>query len=96
MAFVRLAFFPEGTEEQYRALAGAMGNLSRPQGRLAFATGPVTGGWQVVQIWRSRAELDAFNAAYLLPTLAKLGSTGFPVAPHVVDFEPVDLATSPD
>jgi hypothetical protein len=94
VALVRLAFFPEGTHQQYRALARAIGNPPPPPGRLAFASGPVPGGWQVVQIWRSRAELEAFNAAYLLPAMTHLGTAGFPRAPVVVDFEPVDLATS--
>jgi hypothetical protein len=97
MPLVRMAFFPNGTHEQYKALARAMGSTPPPQGRLAFATGQVPGGWQVVQIWRSRAELEAFNTAYLQPAMARLGTEGFREPPHVIDFEPADLAIfSPD
>ena len=58
-----------------------------PPGRLVFAVGEVAGGLQVVQVWTSRAALDAFNAAVFLPALARLGGAGFPAPPTVVDFE---------
>lgn len=91
MTLVRLAFFPGGTEEQYRRLAAAMGEPRPPADRLVFAAGPVPGGWQVLQVWRTRAALDEFNAAHLFPAMQGLGAAGFPEPPRVVDFDPVDL-----
>ncbi|MVA75799.1 hypothetical protein GC722_07155 [Auraticoccus sp. F435] len=95
MTFARLAFFPGGTVEHYRALETAIGPVPRPDGRLVFAAGPAPGGWQVVQIWRSKDELDAFNAAVFLPAVARLGGTGFPRPPVVTDWEPAELELSP-
>lgn len=96
MTFVRMAFFPAGTEEHYRRLADVMGDRSPPAGRLAFACGPVPGGWQVIQVWQSRAALEAFNTAHLFPAFRQLGAGGFPEPPVVVDFEPTDLQLRDD
>ena len=92
MAFVRLAFFPEGRQAHYDALAQALAQVPVPQGRLVFAAGPADGGWQVVQVWSSRQELDAFNAAHLVPALRAVGAAGFPRPPRVTDFETAELS----
>lgn len=91
MTFVRMAFFPGGSEEHYRRLSVAMKDGSPPAERLLFACGPVPGGWQVIQIWKSRAALEAFNSAHLFPAFRRLGTNGFPEPPRVIDFEPVDM-----
>lgn len=85
MTFVRTAFFPGGTAAHYAALGEAMGQVPVPEGRVAFLAGPTDGGWLVVQVWRSREELDAFNAGHLLPALRLLGDRGFPSPPEVRD-----------
>ena len=69
--------------------------LDSPPGRLVFAAGPVTGGWQVVQVWESRELLDAFNRDVFFPALARMASAGgfaFPAPPTVIDFEPAMLS----
>lgn len=91
MTFIRLAYFPGGTEAQYQALAAAIGDVPAPPGRVMFAAGPVEGGWQVVQVWDSREQLDAFNRSVLAPATASIGAAGFPKAPAVTDFEPADF-----
>ena len=96
MAFARLAFFPDGTAEQYDALAAEVGDAGlAPEGRLVFAAGQAPGGWQVVQVWTSYDELEAFNAAVFFPALQRLGDAGFPEIPTVVDFETHDLVLAP-
>ena len=95
MALVRLALFPGGTSEHYAALAEALGAQGDAPGRLVFAAGPVDGGWQVVQIWRSREELDAFNTAVLRPAMTAAGGP-FPAPPQVVDFETLELDVRSD
>ena len=89
MVFVRLALFPGATAEQYAALATTAGSVA-PAHRLFFAAGPVEDGWQVVQAWRSRADLDDFNRRVLFPAYAELGGSPFPTAPVVTDFEAAD------
>lgn len=68
------------------ALTKALRDAPAPAGRLLFAAGPVDGGWQVVQVWSSQAELDAFNREHFLPALASLGTGGFPAPPTLTDF----------
>ncbi|WP_434439292.1 hypothetical protein [Lentzea sp. E54] len=91
MAFVRLAFFPGATAEHFADLAKEIGD-EVPDGRLLFAAGPGDGGWQVVQVWQSKDELDAFNQAVLFPAFARLGERGFPAPSQVTDFESAYLA----
>ena len=95
MAFVRLAFFPGGTPEHYRALERALGDAPSPPGRRVFAVGALDDGLQVVQVWESKAQLDAFNAEWLAPAMARVGSAGFPAPPTVTDFESLDLDIGP-
>ena len=92
MSFVRLAFFPDSTRQQYDALAAALPPGPVPRGRLLFAAGPVRGGWQVVQVWSSRELLEDFNRAVFRPALDRAGSAGLSTTPVVTDFEPVALS----
>ena len=90
MAFARLAFFPNGTAEQYAALTDALGDGGHaPDGRLFFAAGEAPGGWQTVQVWASFEALEAFDTEVFLPALDRIGDRGFPEVPQVVDFETV-------
>ncbi|QLY33735.1 hypothetical protein [Nocardia huaxiensis] len=91
MTFVRLAFFPGGTEAHYRAIGDALGEYAPPAGRILFTAGPVEGGWQVVQVWERKDQLDAFNQAVFFPAVASLGGGGFPQPPRVTDFDAADL-----
>ena len=94
MVFVRLAFFPGGTAEHYAALQAVVDAPAPPE-RYFFAAGPVDGGWQVVQAWRSQEDLEAFNDAVLVPAYAALGGPPFPQPPAVTDFTSVQTAPPP-
>ncbi|NHA67052.1 hypothetical protein [Phycicoccus flavus] len=85
MAFVRLAFFPGGTAAHEQVLADALVGAPEPPGRLLFASGAVEGGWQVVQVWTSREELDAFNRDWFLPAWREVAGASFPAPPEVRD-----------
>lgn len=87
MALLRLAFFPEGTAEQWAVVRSAVGDRPPPEARLAFAAGPCEGGWQVMQLWQSRADLEHFNEQVYRPAMAQMGGRGFPHAPAVRDIE---------
>lgn len=87
MTFIRLAFFPEGTAEDYAAVADAMGVTEAPEGRLLFTAGAARDGWQVVQVWRTRQGLERVNRTMFLPALAAMSAPGFPRPPEVTDFE---------
>lgn len=87
MAFLRLAFFPGGTAEQWAAALQAIGDIPPPEGRRALAAGPVDDGWQVMQLWDSREDLEGFNRATFFPASADLSGHGFTQAPAVRDID---------
>ena len=89
MAFLRLAFFPGGTAEQWAAVVGSLGEVPPPEGRRAFAAGAVEDGWQVMQLWDNREGLERFNREVFLPSVAGLGDRGFAQAPVVRDIDTV-------
>ena len=90
MAFLRLAFFPGGTAQHWAAVGQAVGDIDGPTARRAFAAGPAEGGWQVMQLWDTREDLERFNLDVYFPAVAKLGGMGFPQAPIVRDVSTVD------
>ena len=92
MAFARLALFPGGTQQQHEAVAEALGDAhTKADGRILFAAGPVPAGWQILQIWESRENLEAWAQAYLGDAFAKAGSRGYSTPPSITDFELTDL-----
>jgi hypothetical protein len=60
-----------------------------PDGLLFHASGPVDGGWGVLDFWESRAHFDRFAEERIGPAMAAIGATGqkpdvheFPVHEH--------------
>jgi len=60
-----------------------------PDGLLFHASGPVDGGWGVLDFWESRAHFDRFAQERIGPAMAALGMEGgspeiheFPVHEH--------------
>src|SRR5947209_20247026 len=50
------------TEEQFDAAHDHINpDRSNPQGMLFHASGPIEGGWGVIDFWESRADFDAFQ-----------------------------------
>jgi hypothetical protein len=92
MAFARLALFPNGTEEQHRAIVEALGDAQvNPDGRILFAAGPTEEGWHILQIWESREQLEQWVQQYLGAAFAAVGGRGYPAPPRITDFEVHDL-----
>jgi hypothetical protein len=89
MAFMRLAFFPNGSEDHWEAVVAEVGDVLPPVARRAFAAGPAEGGWQVMQLWDSRADLEQFNDEVFLPAILRLGERGFPQPPTIRDVDTV-------
>ena len=49
------------TQEQFDAVNAAIDPASNPPAGLIFhASGPIDGGWGVIDFWESRAAFDAF------------------------------------
>src|SRR5450755_4244055 len=54
-----------------------------PDGLIFHASGPVDGGWGVLDFWQSREHFDRFAAERIGPAMAAIGATG---APEVHEF----------
>ena len=94
MAYARLAMFPGGTAEQAQTVAEELGQTNiDPPGRILFGAGPVDGGYQIIQVWESRADLDSFLEASFRPAMERLAQAGrgWTSAPVVTDVELHDL-----
>ena len=72
-----------GTAEQIDRLNAAIDpDGNPPEGILFHASGPVEGGWGVLDFWESRAHFDAFAAERIGPAMATLGVPGGPPDIH--------------
>ena len=94
MAYARLAMFPGGTEEQARTVAEELGQSNiDPPGRILFGAGPVEGGYQIIQVWESQADMDSFLESSFRPAMQRLAAAGrgWTTIPVVTDVELHDL-----
>jgi len=81
---------PGITAEQFDQLNAAINPDANPPDGLVFhASGPIEGGWGVIDFWESRAHFDRFSAERIGPAMAAAGATGmqpdvheFPVHEH--------------
>ncbi len=79
--------FPGGTQEQYIAVHDHLDIESRPPHGLIFhCSGPIDGGWRVLDVWHSRNDFDQFAQRRLLPAVAELGDRAFPTPPDIKVF----------
>jgi len=85
--YARMAFFPDGSRDHYVALRQELAGAPRPAARRVFIAGPSAGGWQVVQVWETWADLESFNRTWFLPALERARGRTFPKPPVVTDFE---------
>ena len=61
------------TREQFEAMDRTVGS-DPPDGLIFHASGPVDGGWQVVDFWESREQFDRFIAEQVAPVMAQAGA----------------------
>ena len=88
MAIALLMEFPGGTQDQYDRITHNLGlergSENLPRGLIFHVAGPSDKGWQVVDVWESRADFDRFVAERLGPAIRLSGmvpttSKEFPV-----------------
>ena len=72
-----------GVEEFDRVEAAIDVRGNHPDGLIFSASGPVDGGWRVIDVWESRAQFDAFGAERIGPAVA---ATGVSVQPDIAEF----------
>jgi hypothetical protein len=85
-----MALFPEGTKAHYDLVARELATVDIPASRRVFIAGESDEGWQVIQVWDRKEDLDTFNERVFLPVLRRLGDLGFPSPPIVRDFHAAD------
>jgi hypothetical protein len=75
-----------GTAEQFDRLNAEIDPESNPpEGLIFHASGPVEGGWGVLDFWESRAHFDRFSEQRIGPAMA---ATGLDVGPpEIHEFE---------
>jgi hypothetical protein len=71
------------TAEQFDRLEAAVDPDSNPPDGLIFhASGPIDGGWGVIDFWESRQKFDRFSEERIGPAMAAIGATAGPPDVH--------------
>jgi hypothetical protein len=95
MAWARMVFYPGGTEEQYRAVTGEIGDaFERAEGRTYLAAGPTDGGWIMFMVWESQEHFQRFAAEHIGPAHQRAGERGWQSPPQVTDFDPQQVLSA--
>ena len=88
MAVLMQAQVPGMTEEMYEGLAGDPGffaGLKAAPGYLGFhAGGSIEGGWQVLELWDSNADHEAWVEAAVAPNMPEELLNGMDVTYHPI------------
>jgi len=93
MTFARVAVFPGGTEQHHQAIVEALGDAQvDPPGRILFAAGQTDDGWQILQVWENRRQMEDWVNRHLGPAMAEVGDRGYPAPPQITDFELRDFS----
>jgi hypothetical protein len=62
------------TQEQFDAAHDHVNpERSAPAGLLFHSSGPIDGGWGIIDFWESRADFDAFLEGRIVPGMAAAG-----------------------
>jgi selenophosphate synthase len=81
MSYLQTHFWPDGTEEQYRAMIAVLHpEAGLPDGQRSHTAGPTDGGYLISVVWDSREQSEAFMQTTLMPALPVPG--GFAGAPE--------------
>jgi hypothetical protein len=72
---------PGVSRAQFEAMDAAVGS-DAPDGLIFHASGPVDGGWEVVDFWDSREQFDRFIAERVGPAMAQSGAA----PPEITEF----------
>lgn len=92
MAIGLIQFLPGVESESFGRLIDELvadGGPIPAEGNMFHISGPIEGGWQVVDIWESREHFDRFREARQAPAMEKAGGietrvTDFPIEAQFV------------
>lgn len=72
------------TSEQFDAIERSVNPTANPpEGLIFHASGPIEGGWGVIDFWESRAQFDRFAEERMGPSAA---AAGLSAAPDIREF----------
>ena len=67
------------TAEQFNVMERAVDpDSNRPEGLIFHASGPIDGGWGVIDFWESREQFDRFAEERMGEAVAAAGVSGAP------------------
>ena len=75
---IKLAGVTAELFDQVEAAVDARGN--RPDGLIFHASGPIDGGWGVIDFWESRADFDRFAEERIGAAIAAAGAASCPTS----------------
>lgn len=64
---------PGVTQEQFESMDSAVGS-DPPEGLIFHASGPIDGGWGILDFWESRELFDRFIAERVTPVMQQSGA----------------------
>ena len=76
-------------EEVEKALDG-----KHPDGLIFHAARATGTGFEIYEVWESKAHADKFNAEVVWPAVARTGVAPPDAQPEVTEFEPVGIMTA--
>lgn len=80
---IRISLPGVSVDEFDRIDAGINVAGDHPDGLIFSCSGPVDGGWRVMDVWETRAQFDTFIAERVGPAAAAAGSA---VQPEIEEF----------
>ena len=72
MAIGALFEVPGFTQENYEAVSAALGD-EQPVGSYFHISGPIDGGWRVIEVWESEQAQSSFQRERLDPAFDQVG-----------------------
>ena len=85
MAVALITDIPGGSQEMYDRVRAEMNLDGPPDGGIAHASGPIEGGWRVVDIWESPEHFERFARDRLGPALEAVGAPMRPGPPEFME-----------
>jgi hypothetical protein len=74
MAVALITDIPGGSQEMYDRVRSEMHLDAPPEGNISHASGPIEGGWRVIDIWESPEHFERFARDRLAPALEAAGA----------------------
>jgi hypothetical protein len=82
--------------EAYAALHRQIGELlgdTVPEGAILHIARATDEGFEVIEVWESKEQVDAFNRDVFGPAMARVGADAAGPPPQVIEFEPITTTT---